>query len=229
MPSGLVALLDDIATLAKATASSLDDIAAGAVKASSKAVGVVIDDTAVTPQYVQGLSPDRELPIIGRIAKGSLINKLFIVLPVALALTWLAPWALPILLIAGGSYLCFEGGEKVLSALGWLPHHQAGAGSEEGPETAPQEVERRIVASATLRAMPLVMSRHRSWTCRTSGPSGCAARNAEKASTIIHEISRASSTSECGSVTMKTGIWAMSPSPEATASPEVAVPQRTTC
>ena len=87
----------------------------------------------------------------------------------------------------------------------------------------------RIVASATLRAMPLVMSRHRSWTCRTSGPSGCAARSAEKASTIIHETSRASSTSECGSVTMKTGIWAMSPSPEATASPEVAVPQRTTC
>ena len=89
MPSGLVALLDDIATLAKATASSLDDIAAGAVKASSKAVGVVIDDTAVTPQYVQGLSPDRELPIIGRIAKGSLINKIFIFLPVALAHKWL--------------------------------------------------------------------------------------------------------------------------------------------
>lgn len=149
MPSGLVALLDDIATLAKATASSLDDIAAGAVKASSKAVGVVIDDTAVTPQYVQGLSPDRELPIIGRIAKGSLINKLFIILPVALALTWLAPWALPVLLIAGGSYLCFEGGEKVLSALKLLPHHGAGTRPEEGSATAPQEVERRIVASAT--------------------------------------------------------------------------------
>ena len=107
MSGGLVALLDDIATLAKVTASSIDDVAANAVKASSKAVGVVIDDTAVTPQYVSGLSPARELPIIGKIARGSLINKLFIILPIALLLTWLAPQVLPFLLIVGGAYLCF--------------------------------------------------------------------------------------------------------------------------
>ena len=147
MSGGLVALLDDIATLAKVTASSIDDVAANAVKASSKAVGVVIDDTAVTPQYVSGLSPARELPIIGKIARGSLINKLFIILPIALLLTWLAPQALPFLLIVGGAYLCFEGGEKVLEKLGWLPgHHEE---HEEGGAASPGELEKGIVASAT--------------------------------------------------------------------------------
>lgn len=147
MSGGLVALLDDIATLAKVTASSIDDVAANAVKASSKAVGVVIDDTAVTPQYVSGLSPARELPIIGKIARGSLINKLFIILPIALLLTWLAPQALPFLLIVGGAYLCFEGGEKVLEKLGWLPgHHDE---HEEGGAASPEELEKGIVASAT--------------------------------------------------------------------------------
>lgn len=147
MSGGLVALLDDIATLAKATASSIDDVAANAVKASSKAVGVVIDDTAVTPQYVSGLSPARELPIIGKIARGSLINKLFIILPVALLLTWLAPQVLPFLLIVGGAYLCFEGGEKVLEKLGWLPgHHEE---HDEGGATSSEELEKGIVSSAT--------------------------------------------------------------------------------
>ena len=147
MSGGLVALLDDIATLAKVTASSVDDVAAGAVKVSSKAVGVVIDDTAVTPQYVAGLSPDRELPIIGKIARGSLINKLFIILPIALLLTWLAPQVLPFLLIVGGAYLCFEGGEKVLENLGWLPgHHEE---HDEGGATSSEELEKGIVASAT--------------------------------------------------------------------------------
>ena len=147
MSGGLVALLDDIATLAKVTASSIDDVAAGAVKASSKAVGVVIDDTAVTPQYVSGLSPARELPIIGKIARGSLINKLFIILPIALVLTWFAPRVLPFLLIVGGAYLCFEGGEKVLEKLGWLPGHHA-EHDETGAFTA-EELERGIVSSAT--------------------------------------------------------------------------------
>ena len=147
MSGGLVALLDDIATLAKATASSIDDVAAGAVKASSKAVGVVIDDTAVTPQYVSGLSPARELPIIGKIARGSLINKLFIILPVALLLTWFAPKVLPFLLIVGGAYLCFEGGEKVLEKLGWLPGHHED--HEEAGATCAEELEKGIVASAT--------------------------------------------------------------------------------
>lgn len=147
MSGGLVALLDDIATLAKVTASSIDDVAANAVKASSKAVGVVIDDTAVTPQYVSGLSPARELPIIGKIARGSLINKLFIILPVALLLTWLAPQVLPFLLIVGGAYLCFEGGEKVLEKLGWLPgHHEE---HDEGGATSSEELEKGIVSSAT--------------------------------------------------------------------------------
>ena len=147
MSGGLVALLDDIATLAKVTASSIDDVAANAVKASSKAVGVVIDDTAVTPQYVSGLSPERELPIIGKIARGSLINKLFIILPIALLLTWLAPQVLPFLLVVGGAYLCFEGGEKVLEKLGWLPgHHEE---HEEGGVTSPEELEKSIVSSAT--------------------------------------------------------------------------------
>lgn len=133
MSGGLVALLDDIATLAKATASSIDDVASSAVKVSAKAVGVVIDDTAVTPQYVSGLSPKRELPIIGKIAKASLINKLVVILPVALLLTWFAPQVLPFLLIAGGAYLCFEGGEKVLEALHWLPEH-----AESAEDTAPK-------------------------------------------------------------------------------------------
>ena len=147
MSGGLVALLDDIATLAKVTASSIDDVAANAVKASSKAVGVVIDDTAVTPQYVSGLSPARELPIIGKIARGSLINKLFIILPIALLLTWLAPQVLPFLLVVGGAYLCFEGGEKVLEKLGWLPgHHEE---HEEGGAASPEELEKSIVSSAT--------------------------------------------------------------------------------
>ena len=147
MSGGLVALLDDIATLAKVTASSIDDVAANAVKASSKAVGVVIDDTAVTPQYVSGLSPARELPIIGKIARGSLINKLFIILPIALLLTWLAPQVLPFLLIVGGAYLCFEGGEKVLEKLGWLPgHHEE---HDEGGATSSEELEKAIVSSAT--------------------------------------------------------------------------------
>lgn len=147
MSGGLVALLDDIATLAKVTASSIDDVAANAVKASSKAVGVVIDDTAVTPQYVAGLSPARELPIIGKIARGSLINKLFIILPIALLLTWLAPQVLPFLLVVGGAYLCFEGGEKVLEKLGWLPgHHEE---HDEGGATSPEELEKSIVSSAT--------------------------------------------------------------------------------
>ena len=146
MFGGLVALLDDIATLAKATASSIDDVASSAVKVSSKAVGVVIDDTAVTPQYVSRLSPKRELPIIGKIAKASLINKLVIILPIALLLTWFAPAVLPYLLIAGGAYLCFEGAEKVLESLHWLPEHEATTG--EAPQS-PEEVEKGIISSAS--------------------------------------------------------------------------------
>lgn len=117
MPSGLIALLDDVAGIAKLAASSLDDVAGAAGKAGSKAAGVVIDDTAVTPNYVMGLSPERELPIIWKIAKGSLRNKLLFLLPAALLLSAFAPWLLPPLLMLGGAFLCFEAVEKIVEAV----------------------------------------------------------------------------------------------------------------
>ncbi|MEN3749154.1 DUF808 domain-containing protein [Sphingomonas sp. HF-S3] len=118
MPSGLVALLDDIAGITKLAAASLDDVGAAAGKAGSKAIGVVVDDTAVTPRYVVGLAPERELPIIWKIALGSLRNKLLILLPAALLLSAFAPWAITPLLMLGGAFLCFEGAEKLLEAFG---------------------------------------------------------------------------------------------------------------
>ena len=117
MPSGLIALLDDVATIAKLAASSLDDVAGAAGKASSKAAGVVIDDTAVTPRYVVGLAPERELPIIGKIAWGSLKNKILLLLPAALLLTAFAPMLVTPLLMIGGAYLAFEATEKILEKL----------------------------------------------------------------------------------------------------------------
>ena len=126
MPSGLIALLDDVATIAKLTASSLDDVAGAAGKAGTKAAGVVIDDTAVTPRYVVGLAPERELPIIGKIATGSLKNKLLFLLPAALLLVWLEDrfnltLIVPLLMI-GGAYLAFEATEKIAEVL--LHEHQ---------------------------------------------------------------------------------------------------------
>jgi predicted DNA repair protein MutK len=109
--SGLFALLDDIAGLANVAAASLDDAASQAAKASAKAAGIVIDDAAVTPRYAVGFAADRELPIIWRIALGSLKNKLLILLPAALVLTLVAPWAITPLLMIGGVYLCYEGGK----------------------------------------------------------------------------------------------------------------------
>ncbi len=117
MPSGLFALLDDIATIAKVAAASIDDIGAAASKAGVKAAGVVVDDTAVTPRYVTGFTPDRELPIIWRITKGSIFNKLVLILPALLLLSAVAQWAITPLLMVGGAYLCFEGAEKVIHAL----------------------------------------------------------------------------------------------------------------
>ncbi|MCP1471413.1 hypothetical protein J3E64_003120 [Sphingobium sp. OAS761] len=117
MPSGLIALLDDVAGIAKLAAASLDDVAGAAGKAGTKAAGVVIDDAAVTPNYVMGLTPDRELPIIWQIAKGSLRNKLLFLLPAALLMSAFAPWLLPPLLMAGGAFLCFEAVEKLMEAL----------------------------------------------------------------------------------------------------------------
>lgn len=118
MPSGLIALLDDVAGIAKIAAASVDDVAAAAGKAGAKAAGVVVDDTAVTPGYAMGFSPDRELPIVWKIALGSLRNKFLFLLPGALLLSAFAPWAITPLLMAGGAYLCFEAAEKILESLG---------------------------------------------------------------------------------------------------------------
>ncbi|MFD1511427.1 DUF808 domain-containing protein [Lacimonas salitolerans] len=115
--SGLLALLDDVAAIAKVAATSVDDVAAAAAKAGGKTAGVIIDDAAVTPKYVQGFKPARELPIIWRIARGSFFNKLVILLPLALLMASFAPWAITPLLMLGGSYLCFEGAEKVFHVL----------------------------------------------------------------------------------------------------------------
>ncbi|MXP14335.1 DUF808 family protein [Altererythrobacter confluentis] len=122
MPGGLVALLDDVSVIARAAAASIDDVGIAAGKAGSKAAGVVIDDAAVTPSYVTGFTPDRELPIIYAITKGSLINKLLILLPAALLLSAFLPWAITPILMLGGLYLSYEGAEKVLEKLGGAKH-----------------------------------------------------------------------------------------------------------
>jgi len=118
--SGLIALLDDVAGIAKVAAASVDDVAGMSVKAGAKAAGAVIDDTAVTPKYVHGFDAEREIPIVWRIAKGSIFNKVVILLPIALILSEFAPWAITPLLMIGGAYLCFEGAEKVWHAVS--PH-----------------------------------------------------------------------------------------------------------
>ena len=147
MSVGLLALLDDVAAIAKVAAASLDDVATQAAKAGVKAAGVVIDDTAVTPRYVIGFSARRELPIVGRIALGSLRNKLLILLPVALALSYLLPWAITPLLMFGGAYLCYEGVEKIYETI--VPHqahaHEAQIGTA---ALNPQSLEDEKVAGA---------------------------------------------------------------------------------
>jgi predicted DNA repair protein MutK len=144
---GLLGLLDDIAAIAKLAAASLDDVAAQAAKAGTKAAGVVIDDAAVTPRYVVGFSPKRELPIVWKIARGSLFNKLVILLPAALLLSSFMPWLITPLLMIGGAYLCYEGAEKLFHAL--VPHHAEAHEANLGSIAInPQSLEDEKVAGA---------------------------------------------------------------------------------
>ena len=147
MSIGLIALIDDVVSLAKLAAASLDDAATQATRAGVKAVGVVVDDTAVTPRYVMGFAAARELPIIGQIALGSLRHKLLILLPGALALSLLAPWAITPILMLGGAYLCFEGAEKVIDACSGRRSTAERAEPARSAEELLQR-ERRRVASA---------------------------------------------------------------------------------
>lgn len=147
MSSGFFALLDDIAAIAKVAAATLDDTASQAAQVGAKAAGIVIDDTAVTPRYVTGFAADRELPIIAKIAWGSLKNKLLILLPAALALSWFAPWAITPLLVVGALYLCFEGYEKVHDALSGTDHAAHVSGPAVSSQSA-KDLEAEKVASA---------------------------------------------------------------------------------
>lgn len=146
MASGLFALLDDISALVKVSAASLDDVPAQVAKTTGKVSGIVIDDTAVTPKYVVGLDPSRELSIIFRIAKKSLFNKLVILSPVALVLGYFAPWAITPILMFGGAYLCFEGYEKVHQMFSKHPEVQPD--SEQMQVITPEELEKERVTGA---------------------------------------------------------------------------------
>lgn len=160
MPTGLAALLDDIAGITRLAAASIDDVGAVAGRAGAKAAGVVIDDAAVTPRYVVGLSPARELPIIGKIALGSLRNKLLFLLPIALALSAFAPWALTPLLMLGGAYLSFEGAEKVWEAIAGGAHATDAGEAATTPEALEQQkvsgaVRTDFILSAEIMAIAL--------------------------------------------------------------------------
>ena len=147
MAVGLIALLDDIAAIAKVAAAQLDDVATQAAKAGAKAAGVVIDDAAVTPRYMTGFAAVREIPIVRKIAIGSLRNKILILLPAALALSYFLPGAITPLLMLGGAYLCYEGTEKVFEAV--FPHKaQAHEAALEPIAIDPKTLEDQKVASA---------------------------------------------------------------------------------
>ena len=153
--SGFFALLDDIATLAKLTLSTVDDTASIAVKTSAKVSAAAVDDVATTPQYVTGITPDRELPIIKRITLGSLRNKLLIILPIGLLLTAVAPALLPVALILGGAYLCFEGGEKILERFGHGSHAQESAGPVDEAQIIRQAITTDFILSTEIMLLAL--------------------------------------------------------------------------
>src|SRR6516165_2757975 len=146
MGSGLLGLLDDVVALAKVAAASLDDVAAQAVKASGEAAGVVIDDAAVTPRYVVGFAAERELPIVGRIALGSLKNKILFLLPAALVLSAFTPWAIMPLLMVGGVFLCFEGYEKMHQMM--VPDNSHAKAAHARSSSDARELEEKTVAGA---------------------------------------------------------------------------------
>lgn len=157
MSAGLFGLLDDVAALARLAAASIDDVGAAAGRATTKAAGVVVDDTAVTPQYVHGVAADRELPMIKRIAIGSIRNKLLLILPVALLLSEFADFLLTPILMLGGAYLCFEGAEKI---WGKIRGHDAHATPvvESGPEAEKTMVSGAIRTDLILSAEIMVIS-----------------------------------------------------------------------
>src|SRR3954471_20748197 len=148
MSAGLFGLLDDVAAIAKLAAASVDDVGAAAGKATAKAAGVVVDDTAVTPQFVQGITADRELPIIRKIAIGSLRNKLLIILPVALVLSQWMEWLIAPILMVGGAYLAYEGAEKVWERLRPAGHAGGAGASAESPAGPGAQDEKTLVANA---------------------------------------------------------------------------------
>jgi hypothetical protein len=158
MAGGLVGLFDDIAALAKLAAASVDDVGAAAGRASVKAAGVVVDDAAVTPAYVQGLTADRELPIIRRIALGSLRNKLLIILPAALLLSAIAPVVVEVILMFGGCFLAYEGAHKVIHALRHDDHDHDVPAVEAGPDVENSTVKGAIRTDFILSAEIMVIA-----------------------------------------------------------------------
>lgn len=156
MSAGLFGLFDDIATLARMAAASVDDVGAAAGRASAKAAGVVVDDTAVTPQYVSGVAAERELPIIRKIAVGSLRNKVLFILPAALLLSQFAPWALPVILMVGGTYLCYEGAEKLWEKVSG--HEPEALAAESGAEAESTMVSGAIRTDFILSAEIMVIA-----------------------------------------------------------------------
>lgn len=159
MAGGLVGLLDDVAALAKLAAASVDDVGVAAVKASAKAAGVVVDDAAVTPAYVQGLAAERELPIIKKIATGSLKNKLLFILPVVLLLSEFAPDAINIILMFGGAFLCYEGAHKIIHKLQGHEDKDHGAPAVlQGPEAEEKTIAGAVRTDFILSAEIMVIS-----------------------------------------------------------------------
>ena len=158
MAGGLFALLDDVAALARLAAASVDDVGAAAGRAATKSAGVVVDDTAVTPQYVHGVAANRELPMIRRIAIGSIRNKLLFILPAALLLSQFLPWLLTPILMIGGSYLCYEGAEKIWGRIRGHDAHPvpvAGTGEDAEKEMVSGAIRTDFILSAEIMVIAL--------------------------------------------------------------------------